>query len=243
MRVPCSDAGGGTTGKAKSSKDKAAAYVDWCDKNKTHEDYDSLCNNVQFKRIKQCYSNPLDPQCGKIEVVTNNVAKRIEEGDKGWPRYKGRISKLKKTYIYSNGLQHYRNVKSIHDLLDKESTKLDKEAAKNYLRKLVEGFRESINRWKVCSTTYCSGSSDQNDPAVQNTINVQAARSLAIQVLNKYYGGTGALAGIKYTTVGGLGKVGEELNRYSNANLTGGSNSPFVKEWDKNIKSAMAKRT
>tara|TARA_Y200000002_G_scaffold317339_1_gene275934 strand:- start:3702 stop:4772 length:1071 start_codon:yes stop_codon:yes gene_type:complete len=239
----CSDAGGGTTGKAKSSKDKAAAYVDWCDKNKTHEDYDSLCNNVQFKRIKQCYSNPLDPQCGKIEVVTNNVAKRIEEGDKGWPRYKGRISKLKKTYIYSNGLQHYRNVKSIHDLLDKESTKLDKEAAKNYLRKLVEGFRESINRWKVCSTTYCSGSSDQNDPAVQNTINVQAARSLAIQVLNKYYGGTGALAGIKYTTVGGLGKVGEELNRYSNANLTGGSNSPFVKEWDKNIKSAMAKRT
>mgnify|MGYP007000151471 len=111
-------------------------------------------------------------------------------GDKGWPRYKGRISKLKKTYIYSNGLQHYRNVKSIHDLPDKESTKLDKEAAKNYLRKLVEGFRESINRWKVCSTTYCSGSSDQNDPAVQNTINVQAARSLAIQVLNKYYGGT-----------------------------------------------------
>ena len=237
----CSDAGGGTTGKAKSSKDKAAAYVDWCKNNTTHQDYDSLCNNVQFKRIKQCYTNPLDPQCGKIEVVTNNVAARIPTGEP----YAGRISKLKKTYLYTNGLQHYRNVKSIHDLLDKESPKLDKEAAKKYLRKLIEGFRESIKRWKVCSTTYCSGSSDQNDPAVQNTINVQAARSLAIQVLNKYFGGKDALANIKYTTGGSgdLRKVGEELNRYSNANLTGGSNSPFVKEWDKNIKSAMAKRT
>ena len=166
----CSDTGGGMEndldpktgkpGKAKSSKDKAAAYIDWCDKNKTHQDYDSLCNNVQFKRIEQCYTNPLDPQCGKIEVVTNNVPEdgRIPKGQ----RYAGRIRKLKKTYLYTDGLQHYRNVKSIHDLLDKESTKLDKTAARNYLRKLVEGSRESLNRWQPCESTYCSGDKDQD---------------------------------------------------------------------------------
>jgi hypothetical protein len=279
----CSDAGGGTTGKAKSSKDKAAAYVDWCKDNTTHQDYDSLCNNLQFKRIKKCYTDPLDPQCGKIEVVTNNVAARLPVGN----RYAGRISKLKKTYLFTNGQQHYKNVKSIHDLLDKKSTKLDRIGAEKYLRTILGSFRLNLNRWKVCANPFCSGSSDQNNPAVQNTINLQAARSLAAKVLDKYFRkfetryekdkngrnilNTKRRFNTTFTEIPGSTlkterdefrrlkvvrdkygfpesdsikeNIQKELAKYARSSIDGGINSPFVKEWDKNIKSAMAKRT
>ena len=228
----CSDDTGGKSGQKKNSGDKAKEYVKWCgtEANKKNVDYDSLCNNAEFRRIKKCFDDPVDPQCGKLEVLKDNVAIRIQSG-----RYKGRAKKLKKGPKLTNGLFNYRYAKRIHDMLDKGNKKLREESAVGALQRIITGSRPYLKRFKQCEAAYCNSDKDRKDYEVQNTINMQAAHVLAAKVADNYF------------EKGPRDFIKKELNKdlyamYPNkaGEMKGGINSPFVKEWDKNIKLVQA---
>ena len=120
-------------------------------------------------------------------------------------------------------------------MLDKGNEKLDKKEAGIALQRIIFGGRPELMRLKQCEVAYCNSDQDRKNYEVQNTINLQAAHVLAAKVADNYYNESN-----REVIKRGLNK--DLYNMYPNkaGEMKGGINSPFVKEWDKNIKLVQA---
>ena len=115
-------------------------------------------------------------------------------------------------------------------MLDKGNKKLNKSSAIRALQRIITGSRAKLERFKECEVAYCNSDKDRKDYEVQNTINMQAAHVLAAKVADNY------LEPAKEIIKNDLNKDLYAMYPNKAGEMKGGINSPFVKEWDKNIK-------